>query len=559
MTSRLSQFIFLLLTGAALLAFASSYLNQDLWYDEFMSLNTFALKGFSTTTTVYSSTNNHILFNLYAAAASRVLDYREIYDWMDKVYLFRALQLAIGFLTVAFTFKFARDFLDRTTAYVAIIVLVTSIPFLNFAMQLRGYGFSMLFAISMTYFTWRYARDGRIFQLALMILSGFFLLYTIPSNIFFATSLGLLWTYRWISALKRKSRAESKRTLILLAGLVGCAVLAALAYLPVVDDMLKEPNLNRVPADRMYVFTGPLPSVFSYFLSARFVLLLAFLAGLVGLEKVIRKQRGLSSVNRMIYPLLFLLLCPFLLAFLTNRFPFQRNFLSLIPIFAIVIALPVSKFITNLRLSSRREVILVAGVYAYCIVSAFWQLNVVQGTLDNNLSKTERVQDMYYNYYLADNYIPGKSAALLAARQASTPGPIVLMDPFDRMSMSYYLKRHRLESYRVTDIKKTSDETTHTHVCWVENSTADPNEKRFRSLRVPMTLTDYPEEAMDFGLALSVATKINPGANVYVIAAYAEEFESLFDKYFQEAYTLERLNDFTSSSNVFMLTKRPGA
>ncbi|MFC2176699.1 hypothetical protein ACFLR1_07025, partial [Bacteroidota bacterium] len=75
-----------------------SHVQQDAWWDELISLKNYALVTFSTTATSYPEPGNHILFNHFNNALSRLIGERDFYDMLDQLWKLRLAQgiLAIG-------------------------------------------------------------------------------------------------------------------------------------------------------------------------------------------------------------------------------------------------------------------------------------------------------------------------------------------------------------------------------------------------------------------------------------------------------------------------------
>jgi Ca2+/Na+ antiporter len=69
---------------------------------------------------------------------------------------------------------------NRAVAYLGLIILVTTIPFYNFAVQIRGYSLSMTLVIMVLYYVWNFERTLRWRHAVGAILCAVLALYTIP-------------------------------------------------------------------------------------------------------------------------------------------------------------------------------------------------------------------------------------------------------------------------------------------------------------------------------------------------------------------------------------------
>ncbi len=565
MMNRLEAF-FLMASTLVLVALSLPFLTRDLWWDECISLAGFALQDLVTTLTSYPEPNNHILYNLSNNLVTRLIGVRDIAAWLDRVWLLRSLHLLLALGTVGMTFAFARRFLGSLAASIAAILLVTSLPFLNFALQLRGYAPSMFLLVTVLFLLWECAAKGGAGRATLLAGSVFALLYTIPSNAYFVIALGLLPVTGWIAGrlgrpdlapIPSSGASPAPWLLMITAMGVGCA-LAALAYLPVMEQVRHNVFMDRVPPGRGYVLGTTLPHVFLAFLSARFLLLPVLLGGLLRLQN--RWGRSDAEPGRSHVPaLLILLLIPFGIAFLRNDLPFPRTFVPLAPVAALLLAGPLAAVLRTLVAGPTRRGIALGVLLLYCTATAVWQLEVVQQDLARDLTHGTRSQNLLRNYYQAKHYTPGRSTTLLAQAVASQPGPIILVDPFDRISVPYYLARHGLRSYLVRTVEALDAPADgKTHACTFQLTHATPEGDLFSSATIEMNLAGAPGRVHFLQPALQLVTRNDPSDHIYVVTAFAEAFRELYEAFYTDAFRLERLDDERSSSTLFRLTRIRG-
>src|SRR5690606_34506588 len=115
---------------------------------------------------------------------------RDIYRIMDEVQVLRWIQWIFSAGTLLLVFRAARNRMDRTGAALAVLLLVTSLPFLNFVMQLRGYALSMFFVSGLLcWCALPRSESGSRTGIVLTTIFTFALLYTVPSNVYFVMSL----------------------------------------------------------------------------------------------------------------------------------------------------------------------------------------------------------------------------------------------------------------------------------------------------------------------------------------------------------------------------------
>ena len=174
------------------------YFFKPFVWDEIVSLTNFVLVDLKTTVTQYPDVNNHIFFNLVNNITCKILSVTDLYDAMDKVSSIRLLPFAMSLATIIYTWLLGKKFFNVQVASIAVIVLITTMPFLNFTMQLRGYSFSATLLSAAAYHLLSFERKANIGHISISLILVTCLLYTIPSNVFFALSLGMLFAIKWV-------------------------------------------------------------------------------------------------------------------------------------------------------------------------------------------------------------------------------------------------------------------------------------------------------------------------------------------------------------------------
>ena len=119
-------------------------ISTDLWNDEIYTLKHFTFVPLMKTCTDYHVPNNHIFFNLVNNLYLRMTGIHSLDNLMDYPWVIRLVSLLYSLLSLFVMYLTGRKFFNRSTAYISVILLLTSIPFLNYATQVRGYGLSML-------------------------------------------------------------------------------------------------------------------------------------------------------------------------------------------------------------------------------------------------------------------------------------------------------------------------------------------------------------------------------------------------------------------------------
>ena len=109
--------------------------------------------------------------------------------------MLRIVPLLFAAGAVAVTFRIARRCCGTAAGYLAVVVLVTSVPVFNFAAQIRGYSLSMLLVVLMLDNLLRLEEAPRWRSAIVAAAAGALALYAIPSNLYILGSLGDL--LRW--------------------------------------------------------------------------------------------------------------------------------------------------------------------------------------------------------------------------------------------------------------------------------------------------------------------------------------------------------------------------
>jgi len=548
-----------------LVYFFSAHLGQDAWWDEIISLKDFALQSFATTFTEYPDPNNHIFFNTLNNIISRIIGVRDIYSMLDNLLVMRLLQGLIALGTLCYSFLFVRKFFNKKNAVLVILIITTTIPFLNFSLQLRGYNMSMFFVIMVMFHLWKFMENKSTRDGILTAVGAFLLLYTIPSNIYFLFGLGLILLYdlrvEYRSGKKNTSKKGKKMVrkpllkyphlravLFISAG----AILALLAYIPVIDNVLNNRFAGNEPSDRYYVLVKVFPEVFMYFLSYRYLILIPVLGGL---WFVLRKG-GDTTVRRRSLYILVLFLIPFVLLFIHNKSPFHRTFILLAPVFAIWITILTSYFIDRLKLKYIAETSVMVLLALYLTGTAVYELRRVDKRLDNNLLKAKKEQDIYYNFYLASNFQPHATAEFLKA-SAEESASILLVEEIDRVSLLFYLEKYDLESYSVIWVKKQVNEVrgnTYSHLGMYQKSNGKFQDVSYQ--QIPANLPPEDARYNKYIFMVSLVSQINKGYNIYLVSAFPELTKEAYDLYFQDSYVLEPPPGPVTFANAYKLIKR---
>lgn len=538
-----------------LLHWMFGHVHQDAWWDELISLKDYALVAFSTTTTSYPEPGNHIFFNLFDNLLSRIFGVRDFYEMLDHLWKLRLAQgiLAIG--TCVYAFLITKRFFSEKYASLVVILLASCIPFLNFSLQLRGYNMSMLFVTMVIYHGWSYLDSRKLPHLIMTGLTSFFLLYTIPSNVYFLFGLSVLTLVDWWMTFRADGQAdEDKKSkkkkakgpnlfsyphLWLLAAIGIGAIATFGAYQPIMDELLDNRFVSKEPAEKAFVLTNIMPKVLSAFLSFRWLLFLPILGGLF--FWITKKDLDFDRKKLAQISIAFLL--PFIFLFAHGKVPFERTFIHLAPVFAILLAGISALFLEGIKVSETIKKVVIAVLTVYCIGNYVWQDTEISAHLDKNLERNKREQNIYNAFFLADNFQPHAAVKEFLALN-DTNAAVMLVDELDRVSYLYYLEKYDVVSYAMIKIQPKKTETqgrTFTHVGMFQRSQGKGNKPAFQ--QVPANLDQKNKKINNYMLLTNIVSQIERGKNIYLFTGFPKKAEKAMSMFFKDRYTLNRLNE----------------
>lgn len=496
--------------GAAWLAFALLCLPWLLWtwhecihldfsYDEVYTLIHFVFVSPYRTVTDYSYPNNHILFSLLTNMYVTGLGLPDTFAAMDAPWLLRLPSVVFAVLTLVVIFQTARRCAGRLAGLLAVVVLATSLPFFQFAWQVRGYSLGTLLLTVMLYALVRWEQTVRLAWLAAAGAAGGLALYTLPSNLYFVVGVGTfhMMAALWRARLAQKSppkqttleggsqemrptgrEGRESQTAMLqrllnrdsaaVLSLVGAVVLAVMLYSPVLKQLLSHDYLQSRGTFRSETLTVLAPKTLGYFLSGRPWLLLfpaaAVVAGWLGRsgEAGLRAggrlaapgttgikadRRSLARQDRSLWRCMGLcltvLVVPFLCSWVRGDTPPIRVFVNLAPVFALLMA--VSARIAWNVLPQRRALGWAGlGVLTLaCYGSLSLSLRDVHRHILADIEQGRMGTEVPYLSFVA-YFNPGRAANEVAARWREEPAPVYIYEYGDRMALGAYMQKTRL-------------------------------------------------------------------------------------------------------------------
>jgi hypothetical protein len=444
------------------LLWLSRYVTLDFWYDEVTTLNNYVFVPLKRTITDYSSPNNHIFFNLMNNIFLKLSGTEHIFELIDHTYVIRLLPLAYTLATLCYLYLTGKKFFNTFVARLALILLVTTVPYYNFAVQVRGYSLSMMLVCMAIYHLWSLEkRFGWVDTLALA-LSSLLAIYTIPSNLYVILAMALFSLSAGVAQLMKKGQPNPEKTrgkkmgtvsrwqqfndyrkdLFIFFVLVMGILLAVFLYLPVMHQLLNDPYIESKGLFDAGVLFGTMPQVFVHFVSQRYLLVPVIFLGLC--YCIVSPKKGKKESSREVLFLFMTLLLPFVFSFIRGDQPFDRIFVVLSPLFALLVALTIYFLQSAIPVLRSKTTLITIGVFLYCSLTFASGIEGIKKRLRFDMEIGRKSQDIYYNYYQA-YYHPLKVLADFAEKR--TRAFPVIVHESDDVALPVYLKKMQIRAY----------------------------------------------------------------------------------------------------------------
>lgn len=436
----------------------SSRLTLDLWADEVYTLYDFAAQPVSTIVSDYSAPNNHVLYSL-------LLHPLAVRTAAEPLLRLPSLLCAIGALIILF--RLAWRLSGPTAAVSATLALGLNLMFLTHAVQLRGYGLSMLFSAGLLELAVPRDKPNGAGRLLLIAALGAAFLYVIPSNAIFLAPLGAAAVVLAWRSVKQPSPLEandhpffSRRELLATAAAwLSAWPLALAAYWPILDQVRDAAGGAAAPLSPQ-ALSALIGAV--YWAAGHDLWPLAFLLPAIACSLAWLRRRQADADSHgpphgwlpMCCLAVAMLAAPFALCWLLGTTPFVRNFCPLLPGLALVVGWlmsvalrPLDSAAATQRAPNAGAWIALAGLMALLLP----QVLLYPGRLEAVRSQ-RFAQDGYYNYYAA-NFEPSRVALRLAQEIQPNEDFMVLYADVDQYNLGHYLARAGLPlpPLRLTD------------------------------------------------------------------------------------------------------------
>ena len=516
-------------------------LGLNMWWDEVSSLRGFILVEPSHTVTNYQEANNHVFFNLIANLLTSLFGQRDFLWHLQHPYVLRLPFVLVGVATSWYIVKFAKRFLHVESTPLVLMILFTTMPFLNYALQLRGYGLSMFFSILLLYNVYAFIEKRGWLNTVLIIVSSFGLLYTIPSNVYLFFGIGVVmlkqlffpksnWPKSFVAFIK------SPQVMVVVLITVGVG-LTILAYYPILDNILNNRTVAKTPADRAYVLVKIMPAVFWAIISWRILVFVPIFKNIKNLK---------------IFPneLLLLPVSVFLFSFAMNHMPFERTFANLIPVFVLYLAAIGAEQLKAAKNKQRTAL----GIAGYLLITFFGMFYVFQFQFKKDLKESKKEQGMLKNYATATQFKFNDESEEIAKRIPA--GAIVLLtQEEDRPGIMYSLHGHGVYPYALNKIAKDPAQSNKQQTAYkinIHEGNRPEDKTPYELYTIPLQgQSDFKKS--NFTPLFKLLEQVAPSKDYYFVVNYAKAFEKEYSFYLARNYKIEKVynGDYLQAYRVY--------
>lgn len=373
------------------------HLFDAIWQDEAYTLLGFASRGFLYPFTDYHLPNNHVLLSAMLSL---------LWSPGESVIAMRLPFLLAFIASMGLLVAIARKIAGEMVAVLTVIFFSFGTVASNFALQLRGYGISWLFVSLMIWALLAWIEHGQARFGFIYGLAGAILLAIVPTNL-----LTCLVIMSWGAVLICQQSIALRDKMQRLLTLCGLPLLGLSAYIAIWPQVLAASGRAFSDWTKAGAYAEFYLSYLSDFLVVLPIVLLGVIAGRNCNGNAYRPGWLMACV--ILVPIMFL-------AVLKNP-PFPRNFVPLIPLISLSLAIFTAKGLSVLQ--ARRWIqplpaVVLIGIVILVMKFVGWDCRKV--------AKLDSVSNICSTYY-QHNYRPESVAAFLTAHPDNASG-VVLAD-----------------------------------------------------------------------------------------------------------------------------------
>ena len=372
-----------------------THINIDFWNDEIYTIKQFILTSPLKTVNDYHVPNNHILFNLINNLYLKAIGVDSLHVLFNTPWKLRIVPFVFSFFTLLFTYKIGAKFVNRTVGLLALIILITTLPYYNFSLQIRGYGLSILLSVMLVYYLLSYFKNSKRTSIIRIGILACLLFYSIPSNLYFL--LSIIFVLGIYILCKKRSPKEffiNKYAFSLYAIIAG-VLFSILLYFPVLNDIFSN---KYVTLGKHFDFSGLEFNVLNIGSGLTHNISLAALS-LLGLFVGFRSLFKKSST---FWFSIAIVVVPLIIVWASGQQPPPRVFTFCMPFLSLAIAISIYGGWNKIfPLNRKKDWIVVSIVFLISTISMNFQMENIEKQMLADIKSGGRTQDLYYQYYSA--------------------------------------------------------------------------------------------------------------------------------------------------------------
>lgn len=418
----------------------SILLNNDLWNDELYTLDKFTFVPISQTFSDYHVPNNHVLYNLINNIYLKIIGIDSLYSLMETPWKLRILPLIYSFFTLIFTYKIGCKFFSKQVGVIAATVLVTSIPFFSYSLQIRGYGLSTLFLTALIFYSFSFVNQKNKGFLIAVTLCTSLLFYTIPSNIYYLACLlfifGVISLFQAIKNKSIKLLFTSSYTQIMYLILVGIGV-ALLLFIPVFDQVFNNEYVNVRGASFEF---WKLDFYFSHVFEGGFSGKTLFISTSIGALVLVNFYKPEWRKYLLVFAALVIL--PFFIPYLRGDDPPIRVFVVSMPIFSLFLALSMVLCYHFLIRDKKYHTYITLGIIVYCFAIFVSEITTIKKATLHDIETADRSHSLYRQFHTF-RYQPLTDMKNFEEVFQNNPLPVKIVG-CEGFGIPYFLKKYNI-------------------------------------------------------------------------------------------------------------------
>ena len=425
----------------------SILINNDLWNDELYTLDKFTFVPIAQTLSDYHVPNNHVLFNLINNIYLKIIGIGSLNELIETPWKLRILPLVYSFFTLVFTYKIGAKFFSKNVGLIAAAVLVTTVPFFSYSLQIRGYGLSTLFLTALIYYSFSFIKNEKISYLAAITICTSLLFYTIPSNIYYLVCLLLIFVIIVVfKAFKNKSLKllfVSNYTKLMYSILVGIGI-ALVLFIPVFNQVFNNEYVNvRGPAFEFWKLDFYFSHVFEGGFSGKTLFISTAIGTLILIHFYKREWRN----HLFIFAALVIL--PFFIPYLRGDDPPIRVFVVSMPFFSLFLSLSLVLCFTFLIKEKKYHKPITLVIILYCFTTFVSEIYTIKKQTLNDIETADRSHSLYRQFHTF-RYQPLADMKNFKKIYTNNPLPVKIVG-CEGYGIPYFLKHQEIPYTESTD------------------------------------------------------------------------------------------------------------